>query len=126
MSCRIRLGLAVRFERLRSALDWIEERMRKIVEATAAAYDCEVDVYFHRNYPPTINCPEQAAFAAEVMAEVVGKGNVDSSVEPTRGAEDFSFMLLEKSGCYAFLGNGDGGHREHGHGAGPCMFHNAS
>ena len=49
-----------------------------------------------------------------------------TSVEPTMGAEDFSFMLLEKPGCYAFLGNGDGGHREAGHGAGPCMLHNAS
>lgn len=94
------------------ALDLIEMRMRKIAEATAAAYDCEVDVHFLRNYPPTINDPEQTRFAAEVMAEVVGKDKVDSSVEPTMGAEDFSFMLLEKPGCYAFLGNGDGGHRE--------------
>jgi amidohydrolase len=107
-------------------LDLIESRMRKIVDATAAAYDCEVDLHFHRNYPPTINDPEQAQFAADVMADVVGADNVDSAVEPTMGAEDFSFMLLEKAGCYAFLGNGDGRHREHGHGAGPCMLHNAS
>jgi hippurate hydrolase len=107
-------------------LDLIETRMRKIAEATASAYDCEAEVRFHRNYPPTINDAEQAMFAARVMAEVVGADKVDSSVEPTMGAEDFSFMLLEKPGCYAFLGNGDGGHRDHGHGAGPCMLHNAS
>ena len=81
---------------------------------------------FNRNYPPTINDAEQTRFAASVMAEVVGAENVDTSVEPTMGAEDFSFMLLEKPGCYAFLGNGEGGHRESGHGAGPCMLHNAS
>ncbi|WP_250502649.1 M20 aminoacylase family protein [Caballeronia sp. AZ7_KS35] len=107
-------------------LNLIEARMRKIADATAAAYDCAVEIHFHRNYPPTINSPEEARFAAEVMAEVVGKDKVDSAVEPTMGAEDFSFMLLEKPGCYAFLGNGDGGHREQGHGAGPCMLHNAS
>ncbi|WP_250500029.1 M20 aminoacylase family protein [Caballeronia sp. GAWG1-5s-s] len=107
-------------------LDLIEARMRKIAESTASAYDCEAEVCFHRNYPPTINDPAQTKFAAEVMAEVVGEQNVDFSVEPTMGAEDFSFMLLEKPGCYAFLGNGDGGHREHGHGEGPCMLHNAS
>ena len=39
--------------------------------------------------------------------------------------EDFSFMLLEKPGCYAFLGNGDA-HRDTGHGMGPCTLHNAS
>jgi amidohydrolase len=107
-------------------LDLIEDRMRKIVEATAAAYDCEVEFKFHRRYPPTVNDPEQARFAAKVMAEVVGEENVDNTVEPTMGAEDFSFMLLEKPGCYAFLGNGSGGHRDEGHGAGPCMLHNAS
>jgi len=51
-----------------ATLDLIEERMRKIVEATAAAYDCGVEMHFSRNYPPTINAPEETRFAAEVMA----------------------------------------------------------
>ncbi|KDR42932.1 M20 aminoacylase family protein, partial [Caballeronia glathei] len=104
-------------------LDLIESRMRKIVQATAAAYECDVEFEFKRNYSPTINDPEQTRFAASVMAEVVGADNVDTSVEPTMSAEDFSFMLLEKPGCYAFLGNGDGRHRDTGHGMGPCMLH---
>lgn len=106
------------------ALDLIESRMRKIVEATASAYECEVEFEFRRNYPPTVNSADEAAFATEVMQELVGEGNVDARVEPTMGAEDFSFMLLEKPGCYAFIGNGSGGHREAGHGIGPCMLHN--
>jgi metal-dependent amidase/aminoacylase/carboxypeptidase family protein len=100
--------------------------MRTIAESTAAAYECKAVVDFRRNYPPTINDPEQTRFAASVMEDVVGAQNVDTSVEPTMGAEDFSFMLLEKPGCYAFLGNGEGGHRDSGHGVGPCMLHNAS
>jgi amidohydrolase len=107
-------------------LDLIERRMRTIAESTAAAYECKAVVDFRRNYPPTINDPEQTRFAASVMEDVVGTQNVDTSVEPTMGAEDFSFMLLEKPGCYAFLGNGEGGHRDSGHGVGPCMLHNAS
>ncbi|MEM5423808.1 MULTISPECIES: M20 aminoacylase family protein [Paraburkholderia] len=107
-------------------LDLIESRLRKIAESTADAYDCSVDITFHRNYPPTVNSSAEAQFAAEVMREVVGADHVDANVEPTMGAEDFSFMLLEKPGCYAFLGNGEGGHRDAGHGAGPCMLHNAS
>ena len=105
------------------ALDLIESRMRKIVEATASAYECEVEFEFRRNYPPTVNSADEAAFATEVMQELVGEGNVDARVEPTMGAEDFSFMLLEKPGCYAFIGNGSGGHREAGHGIGR-MPHN--
>ncbi|WP_233882970.1 M20 aminoacylase family protein [Paraburkholderia flagellata] len=107
-------------------LDLIESRLRKIAESTAEAYDCSVDITFHRNYPPTVNSSAEAQFAAKVMREVVGADHVDANVEPTMGAEDFSFMLLEKPGCYAFLGNGEGGHRDAGHGAGPCMLHNAS
>jgi len=107
-------------------LDLIEARMRKIVQSTAEAYECSVEMTFHRNYPPTINSGKEARFAAAVMKEVVGEEKVDDTVEPTMGAEDFSFMLLAKPGCYAFLGNGNGGHREAGHGAGPCMLHNAS
>jgi hippurate hydrolase len=107
-------------------LDLIESRMRKIAESTAEAYDCSASVTFLRNYPPTVNDAAETQFAAEVMREVVGADSVNTNIEPTMGAEDFSFMLLEKPGCYAFLGNGDGGHREAGHGAGPCMLHNAS
>lgn len=52
--------------------------------------------------------------------------NVDATIDPTLGAEDFSFMLQERPGCFAFIGNGDGDHREQGHGVGPCMLHNPS
>ena len=107
-------------------LDLIESRMEKIVEATASAFDCSATVTFHRNYPPTINSSAETRFAVDVMREIVGPQNVDDHTEPTMGAEDFSFMLQAKPGCYAFLGNGDGGHRDAGHGAGPCMLHNAS
>ena len=78
-----------------------------------------------RNYPPTINHPAETEFARKVMTEMVGAENVHE-FEPTMGAEDFSYFLLEKPGCYFFIGNGDGTHREGGHGLGPCMLHNPS
>lgn len=107
-------------------IDLIEKRMRTIAEHTAAAFDAQVDFRFKRNYPPLINHIKETAFAAEVMRSVVGTDNVDAQVEPTMGAEDFSFMLQAKPGCYAFIGNGDGGHRDMGHGLGPCNLHNPS
>ncbi|MFZ6676906.1 M20 aminoacylase family protein [Undibacterium sp. Tian12W] len=107
-------------------IDLIEKRMRTIAEHTAAAFDAQVDFRFKRNYPPLINHAKETAFAAEVMRSVVGSDKVDDQVEPTMGAEDFSFMLQAKPGCYAFLGNGDGGHRDMGHGLGPCNLHNPS
>ena len=105
-------------------LDLIEQRMRTIAQHTASAFEAEVEFRFKRNYPPLINHAKETAFAVEVMQSIVGAANVDSQVEPTMGAEDFAFMLQEKPGCYVFIGNGEGGHRDIGHGLGPCNLHN--
>jgi hippurate hydrolase len=106
-------------------LDMIERRMKQITEHTCAAFDMSCEFTFSRNYPPTINSAKEAEFARRVMTSIVGEDNVVVQ-EPTMGAEDFSFMLLAKPGCYSFIANGDGSHREMGHGGGPCMLHNPS
>ncbi len=106
-------------------LDLIERRMKTIAEATCAAFETECEFEFRRNYPPTINHPAETEFARQLLCEVVGAENV-FEFEPTMGAEDFSFFLQAKPGCYFLIGNGDGSHREGGHGMGPCMLHNPS
>ncbi|AZY50220.1 M20 aminoacylase family protein [Bordetella avium] len=107
-------------------LDLIERRMEEISLHTCAALNCDVIFEFKRNYPPTVNHPAETAFAVEVMRDIVGADNVFDKVTPTMGAEDFAFMLQEKPGCYVWIGNGSGDHRDAGHGAGPCMLHNGS
>ncbi len=107
-------------------LDLVERRMRAIAEHTAAAFDAEIEFKFKRNYPPLINHAKEAAFAAGVMREIVGDDNVNAAIEPTMSSEDFAFMLQHKPGCYVFIGNGEGSHRDGGHGLGPCNLHNPS
>ena len=107
-------------------LDLMEQRMRDVATHTAAAFGADVEFNFKRNYPPLINHALETAFAVGVMQKIVGVENVNASVEPTMGSEDFAFMLQHKPGCYVFLGNGDGGHRDTGHGLGPCNLHNPS
>jgi len=107
-------------------LDLVESRMAQIAKSIAWAFDCTVDFEFSRNYPATVNSPAETATALEIMRDLIGADNVDDNIEPTMGAEDFAFMLQEKPGCYALLGNGNGDHRAHGHGLGPCMLHNPS
>jgi hippurate hydrolase len=104
--------------------DLIEERMRRIAEMTAAAHGAEASVRFERYYPPLVNHVNETEFSATVLDDVVGPANVIRNCEPTMGSEDFSFMLQAKPGCYVFIGNGDGSHREQGHGLGPCTLHN--
>jgi amidohydrolase len=103
----------------------IERRMKQVAEHVCAAHEAKCEFEFHRNYPATVNSAPEAEFAREVMVSIVGPDNV-SVQEPTMGAEDFAFMLQAKPGAYCFIANGDGSHRELGHGAGPCMLHNPS
>lgn len=109
-----------------SVLDLIEQRMHDIASHTAAGYRATVDFTFKRNYPPLVNHAAETAVAIEAMTAVVGADQVDANVEPTMGAEDFAFMLQAKPGCYVFIGNGEGSHRDGGHGLGPCQLHNGS
>jgi amidohydrolase len=106
-------------------LNLIEKRMHELAHHTCAAYGARCEFEFARNYPPTINPVAETEFVRGVMAGVVGVENV-LEFDPTMGAEDFSYYLLEKPGCYFLIGNGDGSHRDSGYAAGPCMLHDPS
>ncbi len=106
-------------------LDLVERRMQTIAESTCAAFEAQCEFHFKRNYPPTVNHDAETQFARRVLGEVVGPDNV-LEFEPTLGSEDFSYFLQAKPGCYFLIGNGDGAHRQGGHGLGPCMLHNPS
>jgi len=106
-------------------LDMIESRMRTLTEHLCLAHEATAEFHFNRNYPPTINHPAETHFLQKVIKAVAGADRLQVQ-EPTMGAEDFSFMLEKVPGAYFFIGNGDGAHREMGHGGGPCMLHNPS
>ena len=87
--------------------DLLERRLHEVVEGTAKAYGAKAKLTYRRDYPVTRNHERQAAFAAEIAAEIVGKDRVDDNVAPVMGAEDFSFMLNARPGAFIFIGNGD-------------------
>jgi hippurate hydrolase len=106
-------------------MDLVAERMEALARHTCAAFGAECDFEFNRRVPATTNHVREAEFAAEVAREVVG-ADLAIEQEPVMPSEDFSYMLLAKPGAYGFIGNGDGLHREMGHGEGPCTLHNPS
>ena len=110
------------------ALDLVESSMRRICEQLPLAFGATASLRFERQYPPTVNHSGPTEVAAEVARALVGPDAVVMPIEPTMGAEDFSYMLLERPGSYIFLGNGElkGEHRALGHGLGPCALHNPS
>ncbi|SFQ24883.1 hippurate hydrolase [Bradyrhizobium sp. Ghvi] len=108
-----------------ATLDLIESRMRTIVGSVAEANECKGELKVRR-CAPTINSPDETQFAAKVMKSIVGESKVNLDVEPSMGGEDFAYMLQARPGSFAFLGAGNGEHRELGHGPGPCSLHNTS
>jgi hippurate hydrolase len=108
------------------ATDRIEQGLRRIADGIAQAHGCRAEIAFRRASPPVVNHEREARFAAEVMRDVVGSDRVDEDYPAVLGAEDFAHMLRARPGCYAFIGNGDGGHRMPDHGPGPCIIHNTS
>jgi amidohydrolase len=88
--------------------DLVERRIGEIAAGTAATYGATARLDYRRNYPPTVNDPREAAFAASVAAEVCGEAAVDREVAPSLGGEDFSFFLNARPGAMLWLGNGPG------------------
>ena len=84
--------------------DFIEARIGEIAAGVALAFGASAEVTYMRGYPVTMNEAKSTSYAAKVAHDVSGK--VDTDTPPLMGAEDFSFMLLERPGAYIFIGNG--------------------
>ena len=92
----------------------LEAEMQRMVEGIAAGFGATAELRYVRGYPATVNPDEGAEIAAGVAAAVVGAGNVVADFPPTMGAEDFSFMLMQRPGAYIQVGAADdGGHGLH-------------
>ena len=85
----------------------VKRRMEEIVAGHAAAFNVVATLRYEEGFPPTVNAPEQTAFAANVASEVAAEGAVNAAVDPEMGAEDFAYFLEKRPGAYLFVGNGD-------------------
>jgi len=84
-----------------------EKRIHEVATGIAAAHRTKAKVTLTTGYPVTENHPEQTEFATRVASDVAGAARVDTTIEPSMGAEDFSFMLLERPGAFIMIGNGE-------------------
>lgn len=84
----------------------VEEGIGRVAEHVCAALGAECSVSYQRRYPPTVNTEAETRRAWAAASEVMGPDAVDRDPSPSMGAEDFAFMLRQRPGCYAFLGNG--------------------
>ncbi len=91
----------------------LKKRFFEIVTGHAAAYNVTARIDYDWGYPATINHSEQAAFACDVAAEIVGAEAVDGNSVREMGSEDFSYMLEARKGAYLFMGTGPGAGLHH-------------
>ncbi len=96
----------------------IERRLGELCSAIAQGFGATAVVTYERMYPATLNTLAEARFAGDVAQHLVGADNVVRDLEPSMGAEDFSFMLRVKPGAYLRLGQGAE------NGLGSCHLHN--
>jgi amidohydrolase len=94
----------------------VERRLQDLCSAVALGFGASATVTFDRIYPATVNSYDEAVFAGDVAESIVGAANLVRNMEPSMGAEDFSFMLQSKSGAYMRIGQG---------GEGSCFLHNS-
>ncbi|TBR76502.1 MAG: amidohydrolase [Burkholderiaceae bacterium] len=97
----------------------VEQRLHDLCSAVALGFGASASVKYERMYPATINSADEAEFAADVAATLVGDDHVVRDLEPSMGAEDFSFMLQVKPGAYLRVGQGAE------NGVGSCFLHNS-
>ncbi len=84
----------------------IERRLNELCSSVAQAFGASAKVTYQRMYPATVNTVPEACFAGDVAESLVGAANLVRDLEPSMGAEDFSFMLRVKPGAYLRLGQG--------------------
>jgi amidohydrolase len=94
----------------------VERRLHELCSAIALGFGASATVRYERIYPATVNSPREAEFAADIAESLVGPDHVVRDMEPSMGAEDFSFMLQVKPGAYMRIGQG---------GEGSCFLHNS-
>ena len=88
--------------------DMVERRMLEICAGHAASFNVDVRCAYERGYPATINSISETIFATNVARGICGDNLTDATRTREMGAEDFSYFLEKRPGCYLFLGQGDG------------------
>lgn len=87
----------------------LRDKVDHIVRSTASVHGCNVTITYSPDfYPPTVNDPDLfETFSKDVGALVAENGQL-MVIEPTMGAEDFSFVAENVPSTFFLLGQGSG------------------
>jgi amidohydrolase len=99
-------------------MELMKARIEAISRGIAEGLGARAEPKVRFSYPPLVNNPDEARFAADIAASIVGEENVDRNGPMVMASEDFSYMLNACPGAFVFIGQGgvEGG----------CEVHNPS
>jgi amidohydrolase len=82
--------------------DKLKKIFVQIVNSTCAAFGAKAEINLLSGYPPVVNDED----ATKVVIQAAKDANIHVTDKglPLMAAEDFSYFLLEKPGCFFFLG----------------------
>ncbi|TNV78086.1 hypothetical protein FGO68_gene5802 [Halteria grandinella] len=85
-----------------STLATIHSKLKQIIFNTVQAFGCTAELDINDKYPPTVNHPRETDHV--IRLATVNFGSVKSEGLPMTAAEDFSYYLQERPGCFFMLG----------------------
>ena len=82
----------------------IEDEINAIVKGVTTGSHATYKIDYLRGYPALYNHKKETEIVRELLTEVFSEESV-VELEPTMGAEDFAYYLLEKPGTYFKVGS---------------------
>lgn len=89
----------------------IKRRLEETVKHICIMHGAEYNLDLRSGYPTVVNDPDEANGVIELATRLFGEQQV-SIADPIMIAEDFSYYLQQKPGCFIFVGAGDLDHKE--------------
>ncbi|MDF3820053.1 amidohydrolase [Leptospira sp. 96542] len=89
----------------KSVYEEVPKRMEILVKQVASGFGAKIDWSYTRIDKPTINDPKMADIVRRAATQVLGENALTEENTRTMGGEDFSAFLMERPGCYFFIGS---------------------
>lgn len=82
----------------------VQKNINSIVEGITGAFHADYEIDYLRGYPALYNHEKETETVKEVLSDAFSEKNI-IPLQPTMGAEDFSYFLENKSGTYFRVGS---------------------
>lgn len=81
----------------------METEIRRVIEGTALAHQCTIELKYTSGYPAVVNHEEETLFVKSIAEDLLGEDAV-LQTRPHMGGEDFAYYLEKVPGTFFFTG----------------------